>query len=107
MIIEDKNLKDIKKETSSVPAPYEAGGFHSGFDMLKKQRRDDIINIIKNIGGNATIKDIKNKINIGVQGSLVCSEKTLQRELVSMTKDGVLDKEGSKRWTHYFIKNQA
>jgi hypothetical protein len=68
------------------------------FDILKKQRRDDIINIIKIIGGNATIKDIKDK----AQGSLIsCGEKTLQRELVSMVKDGVLNKTGEKRWSRY------
>jgi hypothetical protein len=33
-----------------------------------------------------------------------CSEKTLQRELVSMVKNGVLDKMGEKRWSRYFLK---
>ena len=31
-------------------------------------------------------------------------EKTLQRELASMVKDGVLYKTGEKRWSRYFIK---
>mgnify|MGYP001561540221 FL=1 len=86
------------------PAPYEAGGFRSRFDILKKQRRDNILNIIKKNEGNATIKDIRDKINIGVENALVCSEKTLQRELLSMTRDGVLNKTGEKRWTKYFLK---
>jgi len=74
------------------------------FDILKKQRRDEIISIIKTIGGNATIKDIKDKAQAlpTKAGSLVsCSEKTLQRELVSMVKDGVLNKTGDKRWSRY------
>ena len=57
------------------------------FDILKKQRRDNIINIIKTSGGNATIKDIKIKIDAGVNGGVSFSEKTLQRELLSLIKD--------------------
>ena len=109
-------MRAIKDMSNRVPAPYQAGGFGSGydrthpmsnsrdFDILKTQRRDNIINIIKNNGGNATIKDIRSKTNTGINGSLVCSEKTLQRELVSMIKDGVLNKTGEKRWSRYFIK---
>jgi hypothetical protein len=77
------------------------------FDLLKKQRQDSIINIVKNISGGATIKDIKDKVqaNPKQNDSLVfCSEKTLQRELVSMVKNGVLNKTGEKRWSRYFIK---
>ncbi|MFA5777926.1 MAG: hypothetical protein WC870_00320 [Candidatus Paceibacterota bacterium] len=71
------------------------------FDILKKQRRNEITNLIQKNGGNATITDIKN----GAYGSLSsCGEKTLQRELVSMVKDGVLNKTGEKRWSRYFIK---
>jgi DNA-binding HxlR family transcriptional regulator len=81
----------------------EAGGFRSEFDLLKKKRREDISNIIKRNGGGATIKDIKNKIDDGADGLLSYSEKTLQRELVSMVKDGVLDKTGEKRWSKYFL----
>lgn len=72
-----------------------------GFDVLKKQRRDNIINIIKNNGGSSTIKDIKIKTDVG---PLTFSEKTLQRELMSMIKDDVLKKTGEKRWSRYFLK---
>ncbi|MEK7328458.1 MAG: hypothetical protein AAB217_24700 [Chloroflexota bacterium] len=77
------------------------------FDILKKQRRNDIIIIIKTIGGNATIKDIKDRVQMsqGKAMSLMsCSEKTLQRELVSMVQDNVLNKTGEKRWSRYFLK---
>jgi hypothetical protein len=70
------------------------------FDLLKKQRREEIKSLIQKNGGNASITDIKN----GAYGSLVsCSEKTLQRELISMVKDNVLNKTGEKRWSRYFI----
>ena len=31
-------------------------------------------------------------------------EKTLQRELISMVKDNLLYRTGSKRWSKYFVK---
>ena len=65
------------------------------FQMVKNKRHGNILAIIKAAGGNATIKDIKDKISLG--------GKTLQRELVSMVKDGVLDRTGEKRWSRYFV----
>jgi DNA-binding HxlR family transcriptional regulator len=94
-----KAIKDMSNKNSL--APYEAAGFRSGFALLKKQRRDEINNLIQKKGGNATITDIRS----GAYGSLIsCSEKTLQRELISMVKDGVLKKMGEKRWSRYFLK---
>lgn len=80
----------------------------NSFDELKKDRHSSIVNIIKNIPGGATIKDIKDKISAMPRegNSLVSfSEKTLQRELISMVKNGVLNKTGEKRWSRYFLKN--
>ena len=65
------------------------------------------VNIIKTIGGNVTIKDIKDKIqnsSVGAGSLISYGEKTLQRELVSMVKDNVLNKVGEKRWSRYFLK---
>ncbi len=70
------------------------------FDILKKERREEIIRIIRASASGATITDIKTK----AQGALAsCGEKTLQRELISMTKDHVLNKTGEKRWSRYFV----
>jgi hypothetical protein len=70
------------------------------FVVLKKQRQNEISSFLQKNGGSASITDIKN----GVFGSLIsCSEKTLQRELVSMVKNGVLKKTGEKRWSRYFF----
>ena len=90
-----KAIKDMSDRSSDTKID---------FEMLKKQRRFDIIKILKNSNGNATIKDIRTKINAGIEGSLPYGEKTLQRELVSMIKDGVLQKTGKKRWSRYFIR---
>jgi hypothetical protein len=117
-------LRAIKDMSKKMPAPYEASGFRSGsdkngpapyqaesfgsgFDALKKERRDSIINIIKSIGTGATIKDIKDKVSAmpeQFKSLMSVSEKTLQRELVSMVKNGVLNKTGEKRWSKYFVK---
>jgi len=75
----------------------------NNFDILKRQRRESILSIIKNNAGNATIKDIKTKVSDGTKTGPNISEKTLQRELVSMVKDGVLNKTGEKRWSRYFL----
>ncbi|MES3032176.1 MAG: hypothetical protein V4699_02965 [Patescibacteria group bacterium] len=92
------NKKLLLSDTNSIANSKES------FDVLKKQRRNIINTIIKNNGGSATIKDIKMKMDTEDGKSLISSEKTLQRELVSMTKDGVLNRTGEKRWSRYFIK---
>ena len=124
---EVERMRTVKEMSDRVSSSHPTGGFGlesnvnyearpnmlgfalraRSFDILKKQRRDNIINIIKDNGGNNTIKDIRTKMDTGTDGSLACSEKTLQRELMSMIKDGVLYKTGEKRWSRYFIKNQA
>ena len=77
----------------------------NNFDIIKNKRREDIIKTISIIGNGATIKDIKNNIQKFTDGGEIYSEKTLQRELVSMIKDDVLYKNGEKRWSKYFTKN--
>ncbi len=76
------------------------------FNLLKTQRREEIIKIIKDkkdvypTSGGATITDIRT----AAKGVLIsCGEKTLQRELISMVSDGVLKKIGEKRWSKYFL----
>jgi hypothetical protein len=69
-------------------------------NILKKQRREDIIKAIKENGGSATITDVRAKASAALAS---CGEKTLQRELVSMVQDSILTKEGSKRWSKYFL----
>ena len=105
-------MKALRKfDGGNNPAPYEAVGFRLGFDMLKKQRRSEIIRVIKNNKDGLSIKDIASAL----RNSAVSSEeklgglgeskagKTLQRELVSMVKDNILGKKGEKRWSKYFL----
>jgi hypothetical protein len=97
-------MKALSDKTHFMSGDNLTGVGRNNFDALKKQRREGITNIIKSNGGSATIKDIKEKMNTGTNGLPVCGEKTLQRELMSMTKDGVLNKTGEKRWSRYFTK---
>ena len=101
-------LKALNKMSNkNVSVPYQTGSFGSGFDVLKKQRRESILKVVKTINGGATIKDIKDKASVTLLKTdplVTCSEKTLQRELISMVKDNVLDRMGEKRWSKYFMK---
>lgn len=74
-----------------------------GFDLLKQQRRNEVLKIIRE-AGDATITDIKNRAKAIPAGVLAnCGDKTLQRELLSMLKDNLLKKTGEKRWSKYSI----
>lgn len=94
----------LSGNNSTQTTAVKSGSRHN-FDILKSKRRSDIIAIIKNNGGSVTIKDIKVRMNSGESGSPTYGEKTLQRELMSMTKEGILSKTGEKRWSRYSIKN--
>jgi len=95
-------MKAISDKASSMSNKNSTQKEVGSFDVLKKERRDEIILIIKNTPNNAgaTITDIKTK----AKGALASvGEKTLQRELISMVKDNVLYKTGEKRWSRYFF----
>ena len=73
---------------------------NSNFEILKGQRQKDILSIIKAGSNGATITDIKINATDLIAS---CSEKTIQRELIGMLKNGVLKKTGEKRWSRYFL----
>ena len=62
---------------------------------IKIARRNDVLNVVRS-KGKVSIKDVvlilKNT-----------SEKTVQRELLALVREGVLVKEGEKRWSMYRI----
>ncbi len=61
--------------------------------MNQPSRRDRILNIIRD-KEEVTIKDIAHAITD-------CSEKTIQRELISLIKDSVIVRDGERRWSKY------
>ena len=83
-------IKDIKK---NQPSSKRIG---KSDIALKINRRNNIVKLIKD----------KNEVTIKELVSLVpdCSEKTIQRELMSLITEGVLKKTGEKRWSRYSLK---
>ncbi len=61
----------------------------------KQSRKDQIISVLQK-KGEITIKDISSNI-------VDCSEKTIQRELISMVKSGILKRNGERRWSTYLL----
>lgn len=62
---------------------------------VQKDRRAVILGILQK-KDSITVKDVSNVIRD-------CSEKTLQRELLALVTQGVLVKEGERRWSTYRI----
>ena len=64
-------------------------------DNLKDSRKDTMLSLLKS-GKPMGIKDFAREIK-------GCSEKTIQRELLSMVESGVLKKTGERRWSLYSL----
>jgi len=77
-----------KNQTPKIPKTYVP-------TESKSDRRENILKLIKD-KKEVTIKDISSSIS-------GCSEKTIQRELISLLKDKIIQKTGEKRWSRYFI----
>ncbi len=110
--IKDRSLqpKEIKRVISSVKdIPLGQGHLDKGHKLTKdisktktgvipnadkrSSRQDNILKSLSK-GQKLSVKDIS-KIIGG------CGEKTIQRELQSMVKQGVLEKKGERRWSRY------
>lgn len=61
----------------------------------KNNRQDNILNLLKK-SSNLTIRDFAKVITN-------CSEKTIQRELISLVKNGIVKKIGERRWSTYSL----
>ncbi len=99
-----KNDMSFKKNTQDISQGHVSrDGVSKGHNFEKKKtdvvdrinRKTSILNFIKE-NKEAQIKDIL--VHIGN-----CSEKTIQRELNELIKDGVLKKEGDRRWSKYSL----
>ena len=65
------------------------------YSAKKKTRKDDILKLFSK-GQKLTIKDISQVID-------GCGEKTIQRELQVLMKEGIIKKEGERRWSQYSL----
>lgn len=66
-------------------------------DTVKESRRDTIIAMLRN-NKTLAVKDFAQEIKD-------CSEKTIQRELLTLVDEGVLNKIGERRWSVYSLRN--
>ena len=85
-IVKKEELKKEQKPTKNTSIKNKA---------ISTNRRVVILDMIAKTG-KITVKEVANQIPD-------TSPKTLQRELMSLVADGVLKKEGNKRWTTYTI----
>ncbi|MEK7126269.1 MAG: hypothetical protein AAB517_03015 [Patescibacteria group bacterium] len=86
--------RKVPQQSKTVQKTTVDKGHIKDTDVIK-DRRDAIMSVIKD-KKRASIKDISTLIR-GV------SEKTIQRELTALIKEGVVSKEGERRWSTYSL----
>ncbi len=70
-------------------------GYKERVQEIQKDRRATILGLVQK-KDRITVKDVANIIKD-------CSNKTIQRELLALVKQGVLKKEGERRWSTYSL----
>jgi len=87
---------NIKDTTKAVPQSKGHSVRKTSHSSSHTERRAVILDLMKN----------KNSVNVKDISAVItdCSEKTLQRELISLVKENVLKKEGERRWSVYSIR---
>lgn len=68
---------------------------NKGQNIRHSDRQETILKLVRE-KGRVTVKDVADVIR-------ECSEKTLQRELVSLVSSGKLRREGERRWSSYVV----
>lgn len=90
---QSESIKDIK-DTKRTPTPTRDSEPRPASDSLSRTRRRDIILQLVKDRKEISVKDAAREIQD-------VSEKTLQREIVSLVDEGVLERVGSRRWSRY------
>jgi len=83
------------KDTSNVVEKIKSSVHPKPADIRHSSRRNTILELLQD-KAFVTVKDVTDTI----QG---CSSKTLQRELLSLVNEGILKKEGERRWSTYSL----
>jgi hypothetical protein len=110
------DLKPVVKDTSKMsftnidqpiarPQPRKIVKVNKGQNVIKdkgqdKTARQDMIMAVIKTGEQLTIKDIITQIRVSNSG-IDCSEKTIQRDLIHLVLNGLLNKRGERRWSRY------
>lgn len=82
-------LKSIDEKTKNKE------GEHITKRQEKNKRQNDILYVLQS-RGELSIKDISSVVSY-------CSEKTIQRELLSLIDQGKVGRRGARRWSKYYI----
>ncbi len=106
-IVTDKKEKPPVSIGQKMPLNRISSIGHSAKNILLESKNSQD----KNHRKKTILKFIKDNTQAQVQSSLKdilnhignCSEKTIQRELNDLIKDGYLRKEGDRRWSRYFF----
>ena len=103
LISELLRLENSEKKSLDIALPPPSTPHHYPKELIK----DKSVSVKKN-GRQETILSIirrKKEVMIKDISPLISgySEKTIQRELLSMVKDGILKKSGEKRWSRYSL----
>lgn len=83
--------RKTRERVTRERSPQLASG--SGASVQTEDRRQRVLEVIRD-KREATIKDISERVTD-------CSEKTIQRELIDLIKDGIIVREGERRWSKY------
>jgi len=89
------NLKNNKVSSSEKGERPASSIERPASDMRKSGRQESIIQAIR-VKGEVSITDLV----VVVKG---CSEKTIQRELISLVHAGIISKTGERRWSRYSV----
>jgi hypothetical protein len=81
----------VEKDTE----PKERIQYKERVQEVQKDRRATILGLVQK-KDKISVRDVSNVIKD-------CSEKTLQRELLALVRQGVLKKEGERRWSTYSL----
>jgi len=89
------SIKDTSKPITTQRQTSVRTDTNGSLTKRRDSRRSVILGLLKN-QTKISIKDVSSIISD-------CSEKTLQRELLAMVDEGVLTKEGERRWSTYSL----
>lgn len=95
--VEEHKVKDASQRAVPTAAPIKKiqAAASGQSKAAKSSRRDAVLKILAKKNG-MYIKDISSQF-------ADCSEKTIQRELNTLIKDGLVRREGERRWSIYYL----
>ena len=94
------NNSDLASESFAIAGEekklIKEGGIEERTKNNRKEQRERVIIDLIKVKGNVSIKDI----SLSIKG---CSEKTIQRKLISLIQTGIIKKTGQRRWSRYSL----